>query len=89
MKKTIPHTVPETVSQTLNRKINKMIKEYLVVGRYIAQIPESKDITEFILTQLEVDLTDIKPEDIKGFINSFFSVVEGDVVEVDDDGEEI
>ena len=64
-----------------------MLKEYYVVGRYIAQIPESKDMTEFIITQIESELRGISPNQLKGYLNGLFSVIEGEVIEDDEEEE--
>ena len=64
-----------------------MLKEYYVVGRYIAQIPESKDMTEFIITQIESELREISPNQLKGYLNGLFSVIEGEVIEDDEEEE--
>lgn len=65
-----------------------MIKQYFVVGNYIAQIPKDKDINDFILAQLEADLKEISPNNLKSFLASFFSVLEGDEVDVDMEDED-
>jgi len=65
-----------------------MIKQYFVVGNYIAQIPKDKDISEFILAQLEADLKGTSANSLKTFLDSFFSVIEGEEVEVDMDDED-
>jgi hypothetical protein len=64
-----------------------MLKEYYVVGRYLAQIPESKDMTEFIITQIESELRGISPNQLKGYLNGLFSVIEGEVIEDDEEEE--
>jgi hypothetical protein len=64
-----------------------MLKEYYVVGRYIAQIPESKDMTEFIINQIESELRGISPNQLKGYLNGLFSVIEGEVIEDDEEEE--
>jgi hypothetical protein len=65
-----------------------MIKQYFVVGNYIAQIPKDKNISEFILAQLEADLKGTSANSLKTFLDSFFSVIEGEEVEVDMDDED-
>jgi hypothetical protein len=65
-----------------------MLKEYYVVSRYIASIPEGKDMTNFILSQVEEELSGITPGDWKSYLKHNFSVIEGDEVEIDEDEEE-
>lgn len=65
-----------------------MIKQYFVVGNYIAQIPKDKNISEFILAQLEADLKGTSANGLKTFLDSFFSVIEGDEVDVDMEDED-
>ena len=65
-----------------------MIKQYFVVGNYIAQIPKDKNISEFILAQLEADLKGTSANSLKTFLDSFFSVIEGEEVEVDMDDDD-
>ena len=64
-----------------------MLKEYFVVGRYIAQIPKDKNITEFILNEVESELREISPNQLKGYLNGLFSVIEGEEIEIDEDEE--
>lgn len=63
-----------------------MLKEYYVVSRYIASIPRGQDMTEFILSQVESDLSIIKPENWKNYLNNTFSVIEGE--EIDEEWDE-
>jgi hypothetical protein len=65
-----------------------MLKEYYVVSRYIASIPEGQDMTEFILSQVELDLSGVKPGDWGSYLNNAFSVLEGEEVEIDEELEE-
>lgn len=62
-----------------------MLKEYFVVGRYIAQIPKDKDITKFILAEVESELKEINPNQLKDYLNGLFSVIEGEVIEDEED----
>jgi hypothetical protein len=64
-----------------------MLKEYFVVGRYIAQIPKDKNITEFILNEVESELREISPNQLKNYLNGLFSVIEGEEIEIDEDEE--
>lgn len=64
-----------------------MIKQYFVVGNYIAQIPKDKNFSEFILAQLEADLKGVSVNQLKNFLDGFFSVIEGDEVEMEEDDE--
>ena len=64
-----------------------MLKEYFVVGRYIAQIPKDKDIAEFILAEMESELGNVAPNHMKGYLNGLFTVLEGEEIEVDEDDE--
>jgi hypothetical protein len=64
-----------------------MLKEYFVVGRYIAQIPKDKNITEFILNEVESELREISPNQLKGYLNGLFSVIEGEEIDIDEDEE--
>lgn len=65
-----------------------MLKEYYVVGRFIAQIPKDKDITEFILAEVESELQGISPNQLKGYLSGLFSVIEGEEVDIDEEGDE-
>jgi len=85
MKKITPHSVHEPVSQNHNKKENTMLKEYYVVGRYIAQIPKDKDIAEFILAEMEAELGNVTPNQLKSYLNGLFTVIEGEEIEVDED----
>jgi hypothetical protein len=62
-----------------------MLKEYYVVGRYIAQIPKDKDIAEFILAEMEAELGNVTPNQLKSYLNGLFTVIEGEEIEVDED----
>lgn len=64
-----------------------MLKEYFVVGRYIAQIPKDKDIAEFILAEMESELGNVAPNQMKNYLNGLFTVLEGEEIEVDEDDE--
>lgn len=64
-----------------------MLKEYFVVGRYIAQIPKDKDIAEFILAEMESELGNVAPNQMKNYLNGLFTVLEGEEIEVDEDEE--
>lgn len=65
-----------------------MLREYYVVGRYIAQVPASKDMTEFILAEVESELKEIDPKQLKNYLNGLFAVIEGEVIDVDEEDEE-
>lgn len=65
-----------------------MLKEYFVVGRYIAQIPKDKDIAEFILAEMESELGNVAPNQMKNYLNGLFTVLEGEEIEIDEDEEE-
>lgn len=60
-----------------------MFKEYYVVARYIASIPEGKDITSFVLDEVERDIRAVKPENMALFLNNTFSVIEGQEIDID------
>ena len=64
-----------------------MLKEYFVVGRYIAQIPKDKNIAEFILAEMESELGNVAPNQMKNYLNGLFTVLEGEEIEVDEDDE--
>jgi hypothetical protein len=65
-----------------------MLKEYFVVARYVAQIPEGKDYSESVIKELVNDLRSYHNNDYK-LIDSLFSVVEGEEVDMfDETGEE-
>lgn len=66
-----------------------MLKEYFVVGRYLANIPESKDMTEFILKEVQSELSAISPNQLSGYLKGLFAVIEGEEVELDEDEEEV
>jgi hypothetical protein len=85
MKKITPHSVHESASQNHNKKEKPMLKEYYVVGRYIAQIPKDKDIAEFILAEMEAELGNVTPNQLKSYLNGLFTVIEGEEIEVDED----
>jgi hypothetical protein len=65
-----------------------MLREYFVVGRYIAQIPKDKNITEFILNEVESELREISPNQLKGYLNGLFSVIEGEEIDIEDEEDE-
>jgi hypothetical protein len=65
-----------------------MLKEYFVVGRYIAQIPKDKNIAEFILAEMESELGNVAPNQMKNYLNGLFTVLEGEEIEVDEDDED-
>lgn len=64
-----------------------MFKEYFVVARYVAAIPKSKDMTEFILDEVQQEISGIAPNQMKKYLHGLFSVIEGDEVEVDEEDE--
>ena len=66
-----------------------MLKEYFVVGRYLANIPESKDMTEFILKEVQSELSEISPNQLGNYLKGLFAVIEGEEVELDEDEEEV
>jgi hypothetical protein len=61
-----------------------MIKEYFVVANYVASIPADKDIQEFILSEIERELRNIEPDNLKAYLHGLFSVVEGDEISLED-----
>jgi hypothetical protein len=65
-----------------------MLKEYYVVSKYIASIAEGQDMTNFILSHVEEELSGITPGNWKSYLKHNFSVIEGDEVEIDGDEEE-
>lgn len=65
-----------------------MLKEYFIVGRYIANIPASKDINSFILAQVEEDLKNISPNALKAYLDGLFNVIEGEEIDIEDEEEE-
>jgi hypothetical protein len=65
-----------------------MLKEYFIVGRYIANIPASKDINSFILAQVEEDLKGISPNGLKGYLDGLFNVIEGEEIDIEDEEDE-
>lgn len=65
-----------------------MLREYYVVGRYIASIPESKDISEYILAEMERELGNVSPNQLKAYLNGLFSVIQGEEIEIEEDEEE-
>lgn len=54
-----------------------MIKEYFVVARYVAKVPNGKDPIESIYTELEADLTRLIKFDRQKEIKEMFTVIEG------------
>jgi hypothetical protein len=65
-----------------------MFKEYYVVARYVAAIPKGKDMTEFILAEVEKEISDVSPRGMKDYLSGLFSVIEGEEVDMDNEDEE-
>lgn len=67
-----------------------MLREYFVVGRYLANIPKNKDINDFILAELESEMRNISPNQLRGYLHGLFSVLEGEEIdnEEEDDTDE-
>jgi len=80
--------VPVPVSLNHNKRKKQMLKEYFIVGRYIANIPASKDISSFILAQVEEDLKGISPNALKGYLDGLFNVIEGEEIDIEDEEDE-
>ena len=61
-----------------------MFKEYFVVARYVASIPSTKDMTDFVLDEVVRDMSSISPNQIESFIKTNFSVLEGNEINMED-----
>jgi hypothetical protein len=64
------------------------MREYYVVGRYIASIPKGKDISEFILNEVEAEMKGVSPNQLKGYLHNLFSVIEGEEIDIDEEDDE-
>lgn len=64
-----------------------MFKEYFVVARFVAAIPKGKDMTEFILHEVEQEISDVSSRGMKDYLHGLFSVIEGQEVNIDDEEE--
>lgn len=64
-----------------------MFREYFVVARYIANIPEGADIDKFVLDQVSEDLVSSmknSEDNLKSFLDATFSVLPGEEVDIDE-----
>lgn len=59
-----------------------MIREYFVVARYVASVPNGVDETEFILKEVTREISDTSPNKMDSFVRNLFSVLPGE--EIDD-----
>lgn len=64
-----------------------MFKEYFVVAKYIASIPPGKDATEFILNEMEQEISDVSSRGMKDYLHGLFSIIEGEEVNLEQEEE--
>lgn len=64
-----------------------MFREYFVVARYIANIPEGTDIEKFVLDQVSEDVVSSmknSEDNFKFFLYDTFTVLPGEEVDIDE-----
>lgn len=65
-----------------------MFKEYYVVARYVAAIPSNKDVTEFILAEVEKEFSEVSPKKMNEYLKGLFTVIEGEEIDMENEDDE-
>lgn len=62
-----------------------MLKEYFVVARYVASVPEGMSFNDLVLNELISDIKSTSPNQIDNLLKSMFNVIEGEEVDSEED----
>lgn len=65
-----------------------MIKEYYIIARYVTNVPEGKDESEYIIDCFYEDVFGLGPENMKKFLTTMFTVLPGEVIDTFEGEEE-
>ncbi len=66
-----------------------MLKEYFIICRTVADIPEDTNPIEPILENFLKDITSMPADQLGKYLNSIFNVIEGDPIEFYDEEDEV
>lgn len=62
-----------------------MLKEYFVVARYVASVPEGMSFNELVLGELVRDIQSTSPNQMENLLKSMFTVIEGEEMDSEED----